>query len=405
MRVHSECLTGDVFHSLRCDCGQQLADALARIESEGLGVLLYLSQEGRGIGLLNKLKAYKLQEGGFDTVDANLELGLPADLRDYGIGAQILVDLGLQVDPDPDQQPEEDRRPGGVRPRRSTDQIPIEQVPGRAQPRLPAAKRDRLGHTLHHQGLPLDEDMFQRGAARRPRAQGRGVAARQRGWSSRQTSRTVNRLPSRRRARARFAIVRAIFYEDLADRLTAGALRAFDGGGHGGGARLDLYDVPGAFELPLAAKACAEPGRYAGVVCLGAVIRGETDHYDHVCAAAALRDRAGTARHRRAVRLRRSDRRNDGAGARALGRRKTRPGLRRGSHRARRWRACSASAGARAACSSVRTHAMETAILLYDGFTALDAVGPYEVLSRLPGNQSASSPPSQGPKTTETTDR
>ena len=110
VRVHSECLTGDVFHSLRCDCGQQLEDALLRIEQEGRGVLLYLAQEGRGIGLLNKLRAYKLQEEGRDTVDANIELGLPADLRDYGIGAQILVDLGLTLDPAAHEQPEEDRR-------------------------------------------------------------------------------------------------------------------------------------------------------------------------------------------------------------------------------------------------------------------------------------------------------
>jgi 3,4-dihydroxy 2-butanone 4-phosphate synthase / GTP cyclohydrolase II len=159
VRVHSECLTGDVFHSQRCDCGQQLDSALRMIEEEGQGVLLYLSQEGRGIGLLNKLRAYKLQEEGLDTVDANIKLGLPVDLRDYGIGAQILVDLGLTSIRLLTNNPKKIVGLEGYG-LRVTDQIPIQHAPGDHNVDYLRAKRDKLGHLLHHQGLALDEEMI-----------------------------------------------------------------------------------------------------------------------------------------------------------------------------------------------------------------------------------------------------
>jgi 3,4-dihydroxy 2-butanone 4-phosphate synthase / GTP cyclohydrolase II len=159
VRVHSECLTGDVFHSLRCDCGEQLDQALAQIEAAGLGVLLYMAQEGRGIGLLNKLRAYELQEQGRDTVEANIELGFPADARDYGIGNQILADLGLTTLRIMTNNPKKLTGIDGFG-LRVVEQVPIEVVPQTENQRYLATKRAKLGHRLHHQDLKnLDLDL------------------------------------------------------------------------------------------------------------------------------------------------------------------------------------------------------------------------------------------------------
>ena len=156
VRVHSECLTGDVFHSLRCDCGEQLVQALARIGAEDRGVLLYMGQEGRGIGLLNKLRAYELQENGLDTVDANVELGFPADTREYGIGYQILADLGLSTIRILTNNP---KKIVGIEAYglEVVQQVPIEVPPNAENRRYLETKRARLGHRLHHQDLRFDE--------------------------------------------------------------------------------------------------------------------------------------------------------------------------------------------------------------------------------------------------------
>jgi 3,4-dihydroxy 2-butanone 4-phosphate synthase/GTP cyclohydrolase II len=156
VRVHSECLTGDVFHSLRCDCGEQLEQALSQIGAEERGVLLYMAQEGRGIGLLNKLKAYELQEAGLDTVEANLELGFPADSREYGIGSQILHELGLSTIRILTNNPKKITGLEGFG-LRVTEQVPIEVPPNAENRRYLETKRAKLGHRLHHQDLKLDE--------------------------------------------------------------------------------------------------------------------------------------------------------------------------------------------------------------------------------------------------------
>jgi 3,4-dihydroxy 2-butanone 4-phosphate synthase/GTP cyclohydrolase II len=155
VRVHSECLTGDVFHSLRCDCGEQLDLALRRIASEDRGVLLYMAQEGRGIGLLNKLKAYELQETGLDTVEANLELGFPADSRDWGIGSQILSDLGLTSIRILTNNPKKIVGLEGFG-LSVVEQVPIEIPPNAENLRYLRTKKEKLGHRLHHQDLRYD---------------------------------------------------------------------------------------------------------------------------------------------------------------------------------------------------------------------------------------------------------
>jgi 3,4-dihydroxy 2-butanone 4-phosphate synthase / GTP cyclohydrolase II len=157
VRVHSECLTGDVFHSLRCDCREQFDVAMRRIAGEDRGVLLYMAQEGRGIGLLNKLRAYELQEGGLDTVEANLELGFPADARDYGIGNQILADLGLTTVRFLTNNP---KKLTGIEGFGLTvvEQVPIEAPPKPENSRYLQTKRDKLGHRLHHQDLKFERE-------------------------------------------------------------------------------------------------------------------------------------------------------------------------------------------------------------------------------------------------------
>jgi len=155
VRVHSSCVTGDIFGSCRCDCGPQLHESLRMVEAEGKGVVVYMFQEGRGIGLLNKLKAYKLQETGRDTVEANLDLGLPMDARDYGVGAQILRDLGIRKLRLISNNPK--KRAGlmgyGLE---IVDTVPIEITPNPHNERYLRTKRDKMGHTILNE--PVNEE-------------------------------------------------------------------------------------------------------------------------------------------------------------------------------------------------------------------------------------------------------
>jgi 3,4-dihydroxy 2-butanone 4-phosphate synthase / GTP cyclohydrolase II len=166
VRLHSQCLTGDVFGSERCDCGEQLDAALAMIETAGAGVLVYMFDEGRGIGLINKIRAYALQDQGRDTVEANHALGFAADMRDYKAGARILMDLGVRAVRLVTNNPDKVRQLEGYG-LTVTERVPIEVAPGKSNRDYLRTKRAKFGHILSLVGEPQDAQPESRDSGRK----------------------------------------------------------------------------------------------------------------------------------------------------------------------------------------------------------------------------------------------
>jgi 6,7-dimethyl-8-ribityllumazine synthase len=253
VRVHSKCLTGDVFGSRRCDCGPQLHRALQMIDEAGKGVLVYLDQEGRGIGLVNKLKAYNLQDEGHDTVEANVKLGFKADLRDYGIGAQILRDVGVRKLRLMTNNPKKIDGLKRLYDLEVVERVPIEAGLSHENEGYLQSKRDKMGHLLSltkkweavigmSKGTPPGRELPAQGL--------------------------------------RIAIVATRWNDELVEQLLQGAQAALE---RRKAAQVDVYRCSGVFELgPLAARV-ARKGGIDGIVALGCLIRGGTDHYRVLC--------------------------------------------------------------------------------------------------------------------------